>query len=76
MPINATLKTRDWSVLVILTVLVVYAYVFMEWLFHVTKPSFMSLLGFSDSLQVLMVAPIPFIVLGVAVLILFWIPYK
>ncbi len=73
---NTAVRTRDWLVLAILTALVVYAYVFMEWLFHITKPSFMSILGFLDSLMVLMVTPIPLIVLGVAALILFWIPYK
>lgn len=76
MHVNATLKTRDWPVLVILTTLVIYAYVFMEWLFHVTKPSFMSILGFSDSLQVLMVTPIPLVVLGIAAMVIFWIPFQ
>ena len=39
-----------WSVLFFLTVAFVYLYVFMEWVFFVTKPSFMS--GMSPGAQV------------------------
>jgi arylsulfatase A-like enzyme len=66
--------THDWMILVVLTVLTVYFYIFMEWLFFVTKPSFMSSLGFVDRMLVLWVTPVPFVVSGAAALFLCWVP--
>lgn len=70
---NADIK-RNWAAQAILTVLVIYFYVFMEWLFFVTKPSFMSKLGFIETMQLLFVTPIPLIVICVAGLFLCFIP--
>ena len=42
----------SWSYLFALSVLIVYFYVFMEWLFYVTKPSFMDLMPFGQKLGV------------------------
>ncbi|MEJ2600805.1 MAG: hypothetical protein P8Z00_20910, partial [Anaerolineales bacterium] len=39
-----------------MTVLAVYFYVFMEWLFFVTKPSFMDVMGLEKKFEVLMVS--------------------
>lgn len=53
---------RQWLNLFILTALSIYAYVFMEWLFFVTKPSFMSTMAFGTKLSILLLTPLlPFI---------------
>jgi arylsulfatase A-like enzyme len=57
------------------TVLAVYLFCFAEWLFQITKPSFMSVLSVVESLRVLLVSPlyllIPLILvqIGVALLV-------
>ena len=66
------LDLAPWGRIVGLTVLAVYFYMFMEWLFFVTKPSFMSPLPLSKSLLVLAVSPGPVLPAIVAPLILFW----
>ncbi len=55
-----------------LTFLAVYFYVFMEWLFFVTKPSFMSSLPLSESLLILAVSSGPVLVAVLAPLVLYW----
>ena len=55
-----------------LTLSAVYFYVFMEWIFFVTKPSFMSSLSLSESLLVLAVSPGPVLVALLAPLVLYW----
>ena len=56
-----------------LTFLAVYFYVFMEWLFFVTKPSFMSSLPWSESLLILAVSSGPVLVATVAPLVSYWL---
>jgi hypothetical protein len=58
----------------ILAVLAVYLYVFMEWLFFVTKPSFMSVLGPFESVRVLLAAPLPLAAAAVAAVLVLWMP--
>ena len=41
-----------------LAVLSIYAYVFLEWIFFATKPSFMSSMGMWDRLAVLVITPL------------------
>ena len=65
---------REWMTLVILTVLAIYFYIFMEWLFFITKQSFMSSLGFVERLRVLSVTPAPFIVLAALTLFIILLP--
>ncbi|OEU81202.1 MAG: hypothetical protein BA873_16085 [Desulfobulbaceae bacterium C00003063] len=65
--------TRDWKIQGILTILIIYFYIFMEWLFFVTKPSFMTTLSLVEKLQMLWVSPLPVIIIGVTGLFLFWI---
>lgn len=55
-----------------LTLAAVYVYVFMEWVFFVTKPSFMSSLPLSESLLILAVSPGPVLLATVAPLVFFW----
>jgi arylsulfatase A-like enzyme len=67
-------KTRGWKIQIILIVFIVYLYILMEWLFYVTKPSFLYKLGLFDKIQVLLVTPIPLVVVGCVVLFLCLIP--
>ena len=71
-PWTELLDLAPWGPIVGLTLLAVYFYVFMEWLFFVTKPSFMSSLPLSESLLVLAVSPGPVLVAMVAPLVLYW----
>lgn len=47
-------KRRLWVFLLILSSAAAYFYVFMEWLFFVTKPSFMDLMGWYEKLELLL----------------------
>jgi len=38
----------NWSSIIVVTIIVIYVYFFMEWIFLVTKPSFMSSLNRLD----------------------------
>ena len=67
------LHLLSWTRLACLTLLATYFYVFMEWLFLVTKPSFMSPLSWVESLLVLVVSPGPMLVLLICPLTLFWL---
>jgi arylsulfatase A-like enzyme len=51
-------KTRAslWKRLFTLMVLVAYFYIFMEWLFYATMPSFMSLTSFFNKLEILLLS--------------------
>lgn len=66
---NAQGEPGAWRATLYLTVLSAYALVGMEWLFFVTKPSFMSALGWPAKLAILAVAPLPFLAVGLAVLL-------
>ena len=66
------LDPAPWGRTVGLTCLAVYFYVFMEWLFFVTKPSFMSSLPLFESLLILAVSSGPVLVALLAPLVLFW----
>ena len=74
MPGTSKNRAFGWSILAVLIVLTVYLYVFCEWLFFVTKPSFLSRLHFIETLRVLFVTPLPFVVAGITALTLLWVP--
>lgn len=74
--VNTTAKTHDWIVQLLSATLVIYFYVFMEWLFFVTKPSFMSARTFMQNLQVSLVAPLAYIIPVIALLLIFWMLSK
>ena len=65
---------RNWAAVLFLTVLAVYLYIFMEWLFFVTKQSFMSNLGLMDRLEALLVTPLPFTLLAAVTLLVIRLP--
>ena len=58
----------SWRTLAVVTVLSIQLLVLMEWVFFVTKPSFLSVLGAGRRLQVLGTTPVPFF-LAAAVLL-------
>lgn len=62
----------DWFRILTATICSIYFYFFMEWLFFLTKPSFMSCLSFRQSLAILVTAPLPYLipVLGLMLLLL------
>lgn len=66
------LDLAPWGGILGLTSSAVYFYVFMEWLFFVTKPSFMSSLPLSESLLILAVSPGPVLVGAAALLVSCW----
>jgi arylsulfatase A-like enzyme len=68
------IRADRWMTLIILTVLTAYFYVLMEWLFFATKPSFMSTLSLLDNLKILWIAPIPLVAVGIAWVLITWIP--
>jgi hypothetical protein len=47
------------------TVAIIYCYVFAEWLFFVTKPSYLDRLGYLERVEVLLIASLYFVMNGV-----------
>jgi hypothetical protein len=66
-------KSHLWIIQLFLAALVVSFFVFMEWLFFVTKPSFMSALTFPGTLQVLLTSPLPLAIFAAAIISLLWL---
>ncbi len=50
----------SWSALAVGTILAIQLLVLMEWVFFVTKPSFLAVLGAGRRIQVLGITPVPF----------------
>ena len=46
------IPSLSWSGLFVVTFLAAYLYIFNEWLFAITRPSFMNDLGFAEQLQI------------------------
>ncbi len=57
----------------VVTVLVSYALVFFEWLFHITKPSFFSNQSVLEKIVTLLIAPLPLALCSIAVIVLLWL---
>ena len=62
-------KFPAWKRLLTLTILSAYAYVFMEWLFFVTKPSFMSMITPAERSGLLLLSGLAFAMLGIGLLL-------
>lgn len=64
--------SRGWGVSQYLsfTVIAVYFYTLMEWLFFVTKPSFLDLLSWQEKLQILFVSPLPWVLTALVIAIM------
>ena len=54
-----------------LTTILLYLYYFLEWLFFITKPSFLVDFTFTDHLAVLLVPPLPVLLLSLPLLMFF-----
>jgi len=59
-----------WPVLIFLTILLVYIYSFMEWIFFVTKPSFMSGMSLWHQIQIFLLAALGMGIVPLALLLL------
>ncbi|MFZ5876952.1 MAG: sulfatase-like hydrolase/transferase [Nitrospirota bacterium] len=72
MAANSTDAARGGSLktAAVFAVLAVYFYLFMEWLFFATKPSFLSASPLSERLAVLVLAPLPLAVPSLAVILI------
>lgn len=62
-------KLLSWGKLLAWTILAIYFYVFMEWLFYVTKPSFMSLSPFGTKLGILLLSGLALLGLSLPLLL-------
>ena len=62
--------TLSWQRLFGLTILAIYFYVFMEWLFFVTKPSFMDTMPFGKKLEVFLLTGLVPVLLALACLVI------
>ncbi len=67
-------KYYRWTNPAVLSVLAVYFYIFMEWLFFVTKPSFMSNFNTLARLQILWIAPILPVIAGMVAVFIIMLP--
>jgi glucan phosphoethanolaminetransferase (alkaline phosphatase superfamily) len=57
-----------WKRLFSVTILAAFFYIFMEWIFFVTMPSFMSILSLSEKMEVLILSGLAFSTLSMSVL--------
>lgn len=57
-------RMLSWKSTAVVTVLAAYLFYLMEWLFFVTKPSFMSTIGLHHKVVILVAAPLPQTALG------------
>ena len=63
---------RDlWLVIILLTIVASFFYVFMEWIFFVTKPSFMDLMPWIDKTEILFVSSAALMFASLAVVLVF-----
>ena len=49
-------RVSAWKILFTITILAAYFYTLMEWIFYVTKPSFMSMMSFPEKLGILLLS--------------------
>jgi hypothetical protein len=57
-----------WKRAIGYSLLAIYVFTFNEWLFFVTKPSFLSMMSLPEALLVLFIAPLPYIMVALGVL--------
>jgi arylsulfatase A-like enzyme len=63
-------RRRLWIFLLILSVAAAYLYVFMEWLFFVTKPSFMDLMGWYEKIELFLLPGFALAILSLALVMI------
>ena len=69
-------KLRSWCLLGGLTVIFIYLHIFMEWLFFVTEPSFLSGMELYENLLILTVTPLVPVLIALGVIFILWILSK
>jgi hypothetical protein len=60
-----------WKRLLTLTVLSAFFYIFMEWLFFVTMPSFMSMMAFMNKVEIFLISDLGFSLFSLLIVIAF-----
>jgi arylsulfatase A-like enzyme len=68
-------RGEDWKKLFALTILVAYFYIFMEWIFFVTKPSFMSMMSSPEKVEIFIFSGLFFSLLCMLVIAVYFILY-
>jgi glucan phosphoethanolaminetransferase (alkaline phosphatase superfamily) len=74
---NASVKKRlinyahNWEPIFFITILAAYLYVFMEWIFFATKPSFLSMMSLVSKIEVLLLSGLALSALSLAALLIF-----
>jgi arylsulfatase A-like enzyme len=62
-------KRELWTIILLLTIGASFFYVFMEWIFFVTKPSFMDFMGWLEKIEILLVPSFGLMVSGVVLVL-------
>ncbi len=68
---RTTFTLAHWKNLSIITIIAIYVFVFMEWLFFATKPSFMEIIGWWEKFEIYLLASFFLSVISIAILGLF-----
>ena len=63
-------RHKMWIILLIFSVAAAYFYVFMEWIFFVTKPSFMDLMGWYEKIELLFLTGFALAILSLALVMI------
>jgi glucan phosphoethanolaminetransferase (alkaline phosphatase superfamily) len=66
-------KISPWSIVFFLTIIFIYLYVFMEWVFFVTKPSFMSGMSLWVQSRIFILSSLGWAILPLLLILLFGI---
>ncbi len=64
---------QKWYFLGVLSIFYVYFYIFMEWLFFVTKPSFFSAIGAYEEILILVITPLPPVLMSLLAIFVLWV---
>jgi len=62
---------HPWFMLMVFTTMSVYIYIFFEWLFFVSKPSFMSTMGYAQKLEILFLTSFTAVMMFLGTLFIF-----
>jgi len=65
------IRAQYWKQLFIITVLFAYLYIFMEWIFFVSMPSFMSILSLSNKVEIVLLSGFGFSLFTLAIIAAF-----
>ena len=63
-------RSAHWKKLLITTVIAIYAFVFMEWLFFATKPSFMDIMSWGEKVEIYFLTSFWLSVIGIILILI------